>query len=319
MLEVINLALPFFGLIFIGFACGKLKSIPGAGLAWMDFFILYVALPAMFYRLLATTPFEQLARLTFVVATTLSALIAFLLAFSVGMVLRRGQVAEATMVGLAGGYGNIGYMAPGLALSTVGAGATPAVALIFCFDQLLLFTLVPLLMTYSGARQTGVLAVAATVVRQIVTHPLIIASVLGVLSAAIKFEPPVALDRLLQFLQNAAAPCALFTLGVTVGMRPLKKIPLDVACPVAIKLVVHPAIVLALLILLGPFDELWIYTAALVAALPPALNVFIFARQYNVWIEEASSAILVGTVSSVITLTTVMWLVKTQQLPISFH
>ena len=46
MLEVINLALPFFGLIFLGFGCGKFKAIPEAGLAWMGFFILYVALPA---------------------------------------------------------------------------------------------------------------------------------------------------------------------------------------------------------------------------------------------------------------------------------
>ena len=35
MMDVLNLALPYFGLIFIGFACGKLKSLPEAGLAWL--------------------------------------------------------------------------------------------------------------------------------------------------------------------------------------------------------------------------------------------------------------------------------------------
>jgi hypothetical protein len=48
MIDVLNLALPFFGLIFIGFACGKLKQIPDTALAWMNFFIVYVALPALF-------------------------------------------------------------------------------------------------------------------------------------------------------------------------------------------------------------------------------------------------------------------------------
>jgi malonate transporter and related proteins len=61
MLEVINLALPFFGLIFLGLGCGKFKAIPDAGLAWMDFFIFYIALPALFYRIVAQTPLEQLA------------------------------------------------------------------------------------------------------------------------------------------------------------------------------------------------------------------------------------------------------------------
>jgi malonate transporter and related proteins len=71
MLDVINLALPFFGLIFLGLAAGKLKQIPDTGLAWMNFFILYVALPALFYRILAKTPFEQLNNFPSVIATTL--------------------------------------------------------------------------------------------------------------------------------------------------------------------------------------------------------------------------------------------------------
>ena len=72
MLEVVNLALPFFGLIFLGFGCGKFKVIPDSGLAWMDFFILYVALPALFYRIVAQTPLEQLANPRFIVATMLA-------------------------------------------------------------------------------------------------------------------------------------------------------------------------------------------------------------------------------------------------------
>ncbi len=45
------------------------------------------------------------------------------------------------MAALAGGYGNIGYMGPGLALATLGPDAAVPVALIFCFDTILLFTL----------------------------------------------------------------------------------------------------------------------------------------------------------------------------------
>ena len=42
MADVLNLALPYFSLIFIGFACGKLRQLPEQGLAWMNFFLLYV-------------------------------------------------------------------------------------------------------------------------------------------------------------------------------------------------------------------------------------------------------------------------------------
>jgi hypothetical protein len=189
------------------------------------------------------------------------------------------------------------------------------VALIFCFDNIVLFTMVPLLMALARPQPMSVSAIAVEVVRRVALHPLIIASALGVVSAALHYEPPVALDRLMQFLQNAAAPCALFALGVTVALRPLKKMPWEVPFLTAVKLVLHPVLVFLLLSLFGPFDQVWVYTAVLMAALPPALNVFVFARQYDTWVEQASSAVLVGTLVSVVTLTSVMWMVKTGALP----
>jgi malonate transporter and related proteins len=170
-------------------------------------------------------------------------------------------------------------------------------------------------MALSSPQREGIAATAFEVIRRIVLHPFIIATALGVASAAVHFEPPVALDRLMQFLQNAAAPCALFVLGVTVALRPVQRMPWEVPFTIAIKLAVHPLVVLVSLSLLGPFDATWVYTAVLMAALPPALNVFIMARQYDTWVAQASGSVLFGTFVSVVTLTTTMWLVKTGALP----
>lgn len=315
MLDVLNLALPFFGLIFIGFACGKWRRIPDEGLAWMNFFILYVALPALFFRILARTPFEQLAQVDFIKATSLATAAAFALAFLIGLVLRRGNVADATLAGVAGGFGNVGYMGPGLALATLGPEAAVPVALIFSFDALIVFTLVPLLMALSGASKGGIGRAVADVARSIFLNPLLIAAALGVLAAAVHFEPPVAIARLLEFLYTSAAPCALFALGVTVALRPASRMFPDVPLLAGVKLVAHPALVLILLPLFGSFSDTWVGTAVLMAALPPALTAFVFARQYGTWIEHASSVVLFGTLFSVVSLTIVMWLVKAKMLP----
>src|SRR5262245_12358845 len=216
MLDVLNLALPFFGLIFIGFACGKWRRLPDEGLAWMNFFILYVALPALFFRILSRTPFEQLAQVDFIKATSAATAGTFALAFVIGLVLRRGNAADATLAGVAGAFGNVGYMGPGLALATLGPEAAVPVALIFSFDALIVFTLVPLLMALSGASKGGIGRAVLDVARSIFLNPLLIAAALGVLAAGAHFEPPVAIARLLEFLYTSAAPCALFALGVTV-------------------------------------------------------------------------------------------------------
>jgi predicted permease len=218
------------------------------------------------------------------------------------------------MAGLAGGYGNIGYMGPGLALATLGAQAAVPVALIFCIDNILLFSLVPMLMALSfGSRQRWG-STLLSVLKRIVFHPLIVAAYCGTLAAALRWQPPVAVDATLQFLQSAAAPVALFTLGVTVALRPFDRMPWEVGCVVAVKLVLHPLMVAGLLIALGPFVPVWSATAILMASLPPALNVFVIARQYDSWVEPASAAVLLGTFASVVTLTAVMWALKNGQI-----
>jgi predicted permease len=239
----------------------------------------------------------------------------FAVSFVIGLALRKGNPREATITGLAGAYGNVGYMGPGLALATLGPDAAVPVALIFCFDNMLLFALVPSLMALAERGKMPPGAAALDVVKRIVLHPFIIATVAGVVAAATHFEAPVAIDRLMEFLQNAAAPCALFALGVTVALRPLESVPWEVPPIVLMKLVAHPLVVLTLLWALGPMPEAWVYTGFMMAALPPALNVFIMARQYDTWVQQASGAVLIGTLASVVTLTAAMLMVKMRLLP----
>src|SRR3569833_3175953 len=206
MIDVLNLALPFFGLIFIGFACGRIKQIPDTALGWMNYFFVYVSLQAQYYRILAQPPLEELGQVDFILATSLATFLAFATSFAIGMAIRRGDIADSAIAGLAGGYGNIGYMGPGLALATLGAQAAVPVALIFCFDNIILFTLVPFMMALASPKQKSVPAIALEVFKRVTGHPQIMTSTDSDATTTKQKQPPVAIDRLLQFLQNAAAP-----------------------------------------------------------------------------------------------------------------
>ncbi|MFG3593210.1 AEC family transporter [Bradyrhizobium sp. RDI18] len=314
MVDVLNLALPYFGLIFIGFACGKTRGLPESGLAWMNFFLLYVSLPALLFRIMSETPFSELNNPPFLIATTLATVSAFVLAMVAGRIIGELSLRKATMAGLAGAYGNIGYMGPGLALAVLGAKAAAPTALIFCCDSIFLFTIVPLLMALSDRKHPSLLYAIGIAARQIVLNPLIMSAAAGALVAALHIQVPVAVDRTLLFLQNAAAPTALFVLGVTVALRPFDRVPWEVPGVIVIKLLIHPLIVFGLMLLFGPFAQPWAATAVLMAALPPALNVFVIARQNSTWIEPASVAVLIGTFASVVTLTSVMWFIQSGRL-----
>lgn len=111
-------------------------------------------------------------------------------------------------------------------------------------------------------------------------------------------------------LANAAAPCALFTLGVTVAMRPLEHIPDEIQILVTIKLFLHPLIAWLLLSAIGGFDPLWVYAAVLMAALPSALNAYVMARQFDVHVQQAWGGILVSTITSIVTVTGLLYLIQ---------
>ena len=316
MEQVIGLALPFFGLIFIGFFCGKVRRLPADGLAWLNFFIIYVSLPALFFQLLAKTPIEELANAGFVAITTASTATAFCVSLGIGLLFTRGSLRESTIVAVAGAYSNIGYMGPGLTLATLGPSATVPTALIFCFDNIFFFAMAPLLMALAGQGGEPPLKMAATIAKRILLHPFILATIVGVVAAAVKFQPPGPIEKMLGWLAGAAAPCALFTLGVTVALRPLKRVSAEIPLVLMVKLVLHPLLVFAVLDLVGGFDKVWLTTAVLMASLPPALNVFVIAQQYQVYVERASSIVLIGTVISVVTLTTVLYWITHDMLPI---
>jgi malonate transporter and related proteins len=313
--QVLSLAMPFFGLIFLGFLGGKIVKHPAEGLAWLNVFIVYFALPALFFQLLAQTPFEQLAQWSFVLTTTFATYCAFSLAFVIGYLVTRGNIREATIQAVVGSYSNIGYMGPGLTLAALGPAATVPTALIFCFDNTLLFTLVPLLMALGHDDHVSPAQMAWGIVRRVVLHPFILATIAGVLAAYFRFEPPEVINTMLTYLRSAAAPCALFAMGVTVALRPVKRIPWELPFLTFTKLVFHPVLVLILLSFMGHFDPVWVYTAILMSALPPALNVFVLAQQYNVYVERASSSILFGTIISVFTLTAVLYFVTNDMVP----
>ncbi len=320
MSDILQLAAPFFGLIILGFLSGRLYRLPERELGWLNFFVIYIALPPLFFELVSRTPFEQLLNGRFVLTTTLSTFSCFVLCIAIGLWMRKGNLPEAAIAGASGAYANVGYLGPPLTLAALGAQASVPTALIFTFDSMLFFAAVPFLMEFSGVEKASPARTALLIARRVVTHPFIVATALGVLAAWLQVRPPKAIDRMIEVLSNAAAPCALFVLGVTVALRPLKRVPADVAILVFVKLLIHPLIAWVALSLVGGFDPVWVYTAILMASLPSALNVFVMAKQYNVYVQHASSIILVSTIASVVTVTVLMYLIQNRLLaPNLFH
>ncbi len=315
MAEIAGLVLPFFGLILLGYLAARFKKDTPDALGWLNTFIIYISLPALFFKLIGKTPVDELTRFDFILTDLSATYTVFLLVFLAGLFLRRASMAEATIQGLGGAYGNIGYMGPGLALLAFGEAAAVPVALIFCFENMAHFIVGPALIALGGGDKRPPLQLAKDITLRIVLHPFILATFAGFLAAAFHYQPPMALQRLIDYLAQAAAPCALFAMGVTLALRPLKRVPVEIGYIVPAKLLLQPFLMYLFLSALGNFDPVWIQVAVLIAALPTATNVFVLGQQYGVWQERASATILITTAISVVSVSGLLFLIKSGALP----
>ena len=309
MADIIALLLPFFGLILIGYVAARLTRQPAEALGWMNTFIIYAALPALFFRLVSRTPIEQLTRIDFILGEIGATYLVFTAVFAIGYLLRRNSFADSTIQAFAGAYGNIGYMGPGLALLAFGDAAAVPVALIVCFENATHFIVAPAMMAATGGDKRPVRQIAADIAKRVLVHPFILSTALGFGVAAMGLRPPEPFQRLVDYLAQAAAPCALFAMGVTLALRPLRRVPAELVYITLFKLVLLPLTTYLVLSAIGGFEPVWIYSATLLSALPTATNVFVISQQYGVWQERASASILIITLASVFTLPLVLYLI----------
>ncbi|MBB1247527.1 AEC family transporter [Rhizobium sp. G21] len=315
MAEISALVIPFFGLILLGYISGRVRKLDAAALGWLNFFIVYIALPALFFKIIGRTPIAELTRFDFILTSLAATYTVFLMAFLFARGLRKSPVGESTVQALAAAYGNIGYLGPGLALAAFGEQAALPLALIFAFENMAHFIAAPALMAFDGQEKRPALVLAKDVGRKIVTHPFIIATAAGFAAAATGFSAPTMLQTMIDNLALAAAPCALFAMGVTLALRPLKRVPQEIYALAPLKLALLPALMYLAMSATGDYPAIWVETAVLLAALPTATNVFVIAQQYGIWQERASAAVLITTVISVLSVSAALYLFKSGALP----
>ena len=317
MSEILNLALPFFGLILLGVVASRRWHAGEQGLAWLNIFLVYFSLPALIFLVVAAAPFEQLANWPFVTATTSVTVFAFLTIVILSRWLFATPLKTATLQGTAGSYGNVGYMGLPLAVAFFGPEAAVPAALVFCFDCAVQFIMTAFLATLAHERNEEAHwgEVAFQIVKQVLSHPFIIATIAGVLASALAFKAPGAIATLLDMLMRAAGPTALFALGVTVGMRKFAGLGPELSIVALMKVVVQPVLAFLAVSMVPGVEPLWLHVAVMMAALPTASNAFILASQYKVYVDGASTAVIVTTLASAITIPAIVYAIKAGLLP----
>jgi predicted permease len=138
-------------------------------------------------------------------------------------------------------------------------------------------------------------------------NPVIVGTVIGLALAFTGATLPGPIDAFVKFLGPAAPPTALFALGATLALRPVSRASAEPAgVMTALKLFIQPALAAAFLFSLPEIDPVWLAAGVVYAACPIGLNAYLFARRYEVGVSPVSTAIVISTAISVITLSALL-------------
>ncbi|PWJ55363.1 hypothetical protein SAMN06264364_10333 [Quadrisphaera granulorum] len=263
-----------------------------------------VGTPALLVRTLSTTDVTAVLGRPLVV-TAAAALTAAAVSLLVSR-LRRRSVEEGVVAAFSASYVNAVNLGLPIAVFVLGDGAIVAPALLFQ-----IVVLAPLGVGVLDARRhradrpssatseddDGGLW-ARTLLR-LARNPLVLGAAVGLALGLLRLPPPEPLSSVLDLLAGTAVPCALLAFGISLSAGPGPRwADPDAWIAVALKLGLSP---LVAWVVGGPLlglDGDALLAVVLVAALPTAQNVFVYATRFGAAERLARDSVLLSTLMS---------------------
>ena len=305
LLEILDIVAPVFIVVGAGYLAVRSEFFSSAHIDQLMKFAIQIAVPCLLFRAASTIDLAAAFDWRLLVSYYGSAVICFAAAFLAVRQFFGRRPGEAVAVAFAALFSNLVLL--GLPISERAWGAdnlAPSFALVsvnapFCY--LIGITAMEIL----RADGRGAVETARTVVTAMFRNSLMIGIGLGFIVNLGDIPLPGALVGAVDLLARASLPVALFALGGVLTRYSLSK-SIGEACLVSVlSLAVQPALALLIAGQLGLSQEIT-RSLALMAAVAPGLNAYLFASMYNRGLGAAASTVLLSTVLSVFTIS--LWL-----------
>lgn len=307
MTQIVDIVLPVFGLIAIGYAVAWSSLLDrSVGNALVDF-VFIIAIPLLIFRTIATADFAGAEpwRLW------LPYFAVFAVIWFLGDVLIRrlfGRDARAGLVsGVSGSYGNTVLVGIPLVIAAYGHDGAVAMALIVAVHMPVMMVASAILIAHAERRDgvgdgnTGLVAMLRSVASNLLTNPIIIGLLAGFVWLFLDLPLAGLPATLVNRLADVAATLALFAMGMSLrkyGIR--RNVPAGIVLSI-LKLFVMPGLVLLLARYVVPMPPVWVKVAVIAAACPTGVNAYLLAARFRTGEALASNAITLSTGLAVVT------------------
>ena len=309
MTVLLNVAFPIFAVILVGYLAGRWRILGAEATGALNAFVSYFALPVLFFGTLARTPVKDVLDPALIVGFGLAVIATFVLGMLACRVVAKGGLAAMSLQGIAASWGNVGYMGVPLCLAAFGEAGLPPAMLTVIVTAVVAMVFGVMLIELEVAAAHGPLKTFLRAAWNVARNPLPLSIAFGLLWSGVGLPMPTPVEKWIDLLGAAAAPCALFAIGLFLSDKSVRSGLLEAGLVTAIKLLVQPLAAMAVLPSFVDLGSVQGQVALLMAATPTAANAFVLAKQFDISVEQNSAAVLLSTAFSVVTVSALLvWL-----------
>lgn len=301
LMEFIAVILPIFFIYGIGFIGQKLIGFDVKGLSVVA---IYLLTPFLAFRIFYETPFDfnyvMMAFYTIALAFSLI-LIIYFIAYIRGFSNKK----TCGMI-LASAFMNNGNYGTPLILFAFGEAGMKYAVILMVIQQLLMCTVG----VYYAAKGSSDKGGVKQALKEVIRVPIVYGASLGMIFHFLEVPLAGPAMEAIHMVGNAAIPVIMIILGMQLAKISVKNTlirPLSLS--LFLRLILSPAIAWIFTIFL-PVDDLLKQIMIVLAAMPTAANTTMLALQYETEPEFVSSATLVSTGLSIITLPLILYSVS---------
>ncbi len=309
MQAILNVAFPIFGVILTGYLAGRWRLLGAEATAALNAFVSWFALPVLFFGTLARTPVARVLDPALIAGFGLAVMATFMLSMLVTWMVARSGLASMSLQAIAASWGNVGYMGVPLCIAAFGEQGLPPAMLTVIVTAVISMVFGVMLIELEVAAGHGPVRTFFRAAWNVAKNPLPLSIAAGIVYSALGLPVPVPVEKWIDLLGAAAAPCALFAIGLFLSDKSIKSGILEAGFATFIKLLLQPLLALAIVPAFVPIDSVAGKVALVMAALPTASNAFVLAKQFDISVEQNTASILFSTAFSVLTVSALLvWL-----------
>ncbi|WP_296405700.1 AEC family transporter [Psychrobacter sp.] len=306
MLDIINITAPIFIIIALGYLSVRFKIIDPRHAKGMGALVLKIALPALMFNAIANTPFQQVIKPYYLLIYGLGSLMAFIVGIVLSKVFWKQDNVSAALNSSAMSSSNsafIGYSVVAMVIGSSSAASYLSMGVLI--ENLLILPLLFIMAELNADSDKSLPSILLGIGKSLTRNPLIISIVISVIFSIFSIPVPQVVAGTAKILTGAAAPVALFVIGMSLYGLELKGDLPKITTVGLGKLIVHPLMIL-LAISLIPSGRLQDnYVAILYASAPVFSSIAIIGQHYGL-VNRMSAIVIVSTIGSFFSMSAVL-------------